>query len=141
MGVLQAVVGRCPAAGPCWGPAREKKSQRRVAAVTLFPGLEQTGDMGKMRGLAGGSGQGRTPSGHKRCMHGREERNCKECGGFVRLGPACFLLSLLLLLLLLLLPGQPPSSRTFLQIIQAILLHLLQRFERSSPALPILSGV
>ena len=48
---------------------------------------------------------------------------------------------LLLLLLLLLLPGQPPSSRTFLQIIQTILLHLLQRFERSSPALPILSGV
>ena len=51
------------------------------------------------------------------------------------------LFSFLLLLLLLLLPGQPPSSRTFLQIIQAILLHLLQRFERSSPALPILSGV
>jgi hypothetical protein len=46
-----------------------------------WPGLVQTGDMGKTKGLAGGGNQGRTPAGHKRCIHGREERNCKECGG------------------------------------------------------------
>jgi len=41
--------------------------------------------MGKEKavGKVGGGAGVRSSSGHKRCVHNREERNCKECGGCV----------------------------------------------------------
>jgi len=53
------------------------------AAKNKATSVRKTVDMGKEKavGKEGGGAGGRSSSGHKRCMHNREERNCKECGG------------------------------------------------------------